>query len=132
MLAIALAIVASTSAVAEARDVCMTFEGGGSWVVKRFRIPARNKCETVHGFDRGSPGMITGTACTDADGSRMSMSYTASSGFYFESGLCQVKVPMTPTGTTGRCWGQYLAWPPAHDRFAQDVTLTSCDVDVPY
>src|SRR5262245_32552945 len=83
----------ATAVGAGARDLCADWVNGGSFVLKGFKIPSRNKCGPVQGFDPVSGNfMITGTACTTVAGDRMTLQYISQTRItmpsYLESAMC--------------------------------------------
>jgi hypothetical protein len=132
MLLLALGVVAASSVGAHARDLCLTFSGGGGLALKGFRVPGVNKCAPIQGIELGNGrSVVAGTACTNSN-QVMSLHYTAHAGsvYYFETARCFLYLPIAPTGSGGGCNGQYVT-PSGGDGFSQSMTASYCNVDVP-
>ncbi len=135
-LLLALSVVLAFSPAAHALDLCMDFGNGGTAVLKRFRIPRAGKCTPLQGFSAPSAStIISGSGCTNAAGTVLWLQYTSNGRlypFYFESGACEIGLPMGANGTTGTCEGSWFVSPPGDIQpFGQSVTLRPCNVDVP-
>jgi hypothetical protein len=130
----ALGVVAMSAAGAHARDVCIDFSGGGTIVLKGFRVPGRNKCAAFGGFENRNGGAaLSGSGCTNATGTGLVVHYSAHDRyinfFYSESGNCRVPLPLDNYGT---CSGTYTSLPNGSPTgFFQYGTFRYCDVDVP-
>jgi hypothetical protein len=138
MLVVALGVVAATSVSAHAVDLCMDYSGGGSWVLKRFKVPARTKCAPMQGFENKlyGAGAMSGMGCTNVVGDYLVLNYTSHNvGYpsYLESATCQVHLPIPPGGTSsGWCYGTWFVSPPGDNAngFNQGVTLRYCNADL--
>jgi hypothetical protein len=135
-LLLALGVVAATSVSAHALDLCMDFSGGGSVVLKRFKVPGRNKCAPMQGFENVQYGgtVMSGMGCTNVAGDWLTFHYTSHNRHYpsyFESAGCYVQLPVSPVGSSGTCYGTWILSPGDHtNNFGQDITLRYCNVDV--
>src|SRR5262245_47599357 len=138
MLMLALGVVVATAVGARARDLCADWTNGGSFVLKGFKIPSRNKCGPVHGFDPVSGYfMITGTACTTVAGDRMTLQYIAQTRLfapsYLESAMCEFRLPLPEGDTSPGCRGTYI-FSPGNQTYGFDQSLRVhwCYVDILY
>jgi hypothetical protein len=137
MLLLALGLVAATGASAHARDVCMDYSGGGNLVLKGLRVPPKNKCVAMQGFENlALGGTMSGMACTNAQGDGMMLHYTSHdhrvTTSYFESGTCRIRLPIQPGGNGSLCSGTYVVTPGGNGRFDQFAHFYYCDRNVPY
>lgn len=108
-------------------------------VGENFRIPPVNKCKPFNGFENGGlGGMVTGTACTTANGGSLILQYSYNnyfaSGFgdnnYWESGVCNLPFQTYPNlPLSGFCRG--TVGTTAIGGFTASANLTKCNVDVP-
>ena len=65
---------------AYAKDLCFGLNaatGGVTYALKAFSPPPRDKCKPIMGFTTVAGWILTGTACTKADGSTMRFGITA-------------------------------------------------------
>ena len=132
----ALAVVAMSAAGAHARDLCIDFAGGGTIVLKGFRIPGKNRCAPFGGFAQGDSAALSGAGCTSANGAGLTLHYSSHTryvnAFYSESGTCRVGVPLPLQGDSGPCSGTYTSLPGGSPTgFYQYATFRYCDVNVP-
>ncbi|MEW6271861.1 MAG: hypothetical protein AB1689_21470 [Thermodesulfobacteriota bacterium] len=128
----ALSVVLATSVGAQALDLCLDFDGGGSWVLKRFKAPRKNRCASMQGYEPSSGSGMTGMGCTDKYGYTLTLNYTShnpSYQAYLESATCKFGLPLPPGGKRGGCFGTYIT-PGGNGSFGQWATLRSCDVDI--
>lgn len=126
---------ATFGTAAHAKDLCLTYSGGGTIVAKRFKAPRANRCVAVQGFERRANGaVVTGTACTSANGSTLQLSYSghdwAGASSYFETATCHIGLPVTvPQAAT--CTGTFISTPGGSGRFNQTTAVEPCDANVP-
>jgi len=136
----ALGFVCISGVTGHAADVCLSLSGGGGTIVgENFRIPPVNKCKPFNGFENGGlGGMVTGTACTTANGGSLILQYSYNNYFalgfgddnYWESGVCNLPFQTYPNlPLSGICRG--TVGTTAIGGFTASANLTKCNVDVP-
>ena len=102
-----------------------------------FRIPRGSKCAPLQGFENhpSDKTYMSGSGCTNADGTMLWLQHTSNGRlypWYFETGLCEIVLPMTPDGAWGSCGGTWFISPPGQiQSFGQEVTPRFCNVEVP-
>jgi hypothetical protein len=133
---LAWAVVVASAVGAHASDLCLEYVNGGSWVLESFKIPRRNKCVSVHGFEPVlGRYMMTGTACTTDAGNRMTLQYISQSRLYpsyFESAFCEFNLPLKDDLSSG-CQGTWFSSPGNQTHaFGQSLRVRVCEVDIVY
>jgi hypothetical protein len=97
----AMALIALTTNVAYAADLCFQYGSGGGIVVARnATIPPQNECATLALYEVGGAGLegaATGSICQDWAGATVIFHYTYDAcigrpGSYFESATCRLKL----------------------------------------
>ncbi|HEV7730852.1 MAG TPA: hypothetical protein VGR62_01760 [Candidatus Binatia bacterium] len=136
-LALVVMLLATTGTHAWARDVCFTLPGlAGSvnFVAKSFAVPGRNKCRAITGFSSIQGWVLSGTACTTADGALVRLA-VAGHGLIPATNPFQIActIPL-PAMTGGTCAGSFTSVSSVSDEaipVTSTVDLTSCVVNVP-
>lgn len=136
-LAFVTVLLVTTVAPAWGRDICFTLPGlAGSlnFVAKGLRVPGQNRCKPVTGFSEVEGWLLSGTACTKADGSAVRLA-VAGHGLLAATNPFQIACTIPLPGMTGgTCNGSFLALSAVTDEaipVTSSIDLMSCVLNVP-